>query len=66
MIVCILHSSTKYTEEFGVEYHHAGGIVVLVRDHTENREPMLVLIQIGNPKTAQKETMVLKDDTKTW
>ena len=65
-IVCILHSSIKYAGEFVVEYHHSGEVVAFVGELTERKETIPVLIQRGNLKTPQKETMVPKDNTYMW
>ena len=64
--LCILHSETKYEGGFGVEYHHAGGVVAFVRERKERRDPTPVLINPGKSEMAWKEMMVLKYNTETW
>ena len=58
----IIYSKTKYAGEFVVEDHHTGEVLVFVRDRREIREPTPILIHPGNPTTALKERMVLKDN----
>ena len=65
-IVRIFHSAKKYAGKFGAEDHHAGEVVVFVRECTERKEPTLVLIQPGKLTTPQKETMASNENMDTW
>ena len=64
--MCILHLATKYAGGFGVEDHHAGEVVVFIRDRKGIRGLMPVLTKPGNLTPAQKYTMVTKDNTEMW
>ena len=65
-MVRILHSATKYTGKYGAEDHHVVDVLELIRECTEIRELMLVLIHPVKLKMEQKKMMVPNNDMEMW
>ena len=64
-LIHILHSSSKYVVEFGVEDHHAREVAAFVGKQVDQKETTPVLIH-SEKLTAPKEKMFIKDDTEMW